>query len=85
MLNSTRINGLAAGAAEKLETAGFTDLSTGNWSGDDVAASVVYYQLADDVATAEQVAATLGLSTVELSPEVATDGIVVVLAQDYQA
>lgn len=83
VLNSTRISGLAAGGADKLETVGFTDVSTGNWSGGDVAASIVYYQLADDVATAQQVASTLGLTAVELSPTVATDGVVAVLAEDY--
>ena len=83
VLNSTRISGLAAGGAGKLETAGFTDVSTGNWSGDDVAASIVYYELADDVTTAQQVAGTLGVTAVELSPTVATDGVVAVLAEDY--
>lgn len=82
--NSTNRSGLAAEASGRLEAAGFTDLTTGNWSGDDPAASVVYYATPDDVTTAQTIAQTLGISQFVESAELAPDGIVVVLAGDYQ-
>ena len=70
-------------AAERIEEAGFTDVSSGNWSGVDPDASIVYYATAQDVATAQAVAAALGLTAVQESAADAGEGIVVVLAGDY--
>lgn len=81
--NSTTITGLASNGADRLEAAGFTAVTSGNWSGEDPASSIVYYGTPDDVTTAQQVAATLGIVTVTESAELAPAGIVAVLAADY--
>lgn len=83
VFNSTSTAGLAGSAGDQLEAVGFTAVSTGNWDGDDLAASVVYYPAAADVATAQTAAATLGIGSVVESAEQAPDGIVVVLAADF--
>ena len=83
VLNSTSTSGLASSGADRVEAAGFTEVSAANWAGEDVAASVVYYPGPDDVATAEAVAAALGITAIEESATVAPDGIVAVLASDY--
>ena len=46
-------------------------------------ASIVYYATPEDVATAQAVAAALGLTAVQESAADAGEGIVVVLAGDY--
>lgn len=83
--NATNRSGLAGNASDRLEAAGFTDVSALNWDGDDPAASIVYYATADDVTTAQTVAQTLGIAQVVESATEAPEGIVVVLATDYQA
>lgn len=83
--NATNRSGLAGNASDRLEAAGFTDVSALNWDGDDPAASIVYYATADDVTTAQTVAQTLGIAQVVESATEAPEGIVVVLAEDYQA
>lgn len=85
VLNATNTSGLARNGGDRLETAGFTAVDVGDWSGTDPAASVVYYGTPGDVTTAQQAAATLGIVTVTESLELAPAGIVVVLADDYQA
>ena len=84
VFNSTSRSGLASGAAELIQEAGFTAVTAGNWAGGDPETSVVYYATPDDVATAQLVAQTLGIATVEESAEQAPTGVVVVLATDYQ-
>ena len=59
-------------------------MTAGNWDGGDPDTSVVYYATPDDVATAQLVAQTLGIATVQESAEQALTGVVVVLATDYQ-
>lgn len=81
--NATNTSGLAAGAAGTLEAAGFTSVDTGNWAGDDVAASTVYYPAPADLGTAQAVAAALGIATVQESADVAVDVVRVVLAGDF--
>jgi hypothetical protein len=81
--NSTGRSGLAGNAAERLEEIGFTDVSALNWNGERPAVSIVYYGVETDVTTAQQVATTLGIAQVVLDPAQATEGIVVVLADDY--
>ena len=86
VFNSTNTSGLARNGADRLTAAGFTTIDVADWDGDDPATSVVYYGVATDVTTAQQVAAALGLPATALveSAEQAPDGIVVVLADDYQ-
>lgn len=83
--NSTNQSGLASNGADRLEAAGFTDVSSGNWAGEDPAASIVYYSTPADITTAQLVASTLGLVTVQESVELAPAGVVAVLAADYTA
>ncbi|NTW41831.1 MAG: LytR family transcriptional regulator [Cellulomonadaceae bacterium] len=85
VLNSTQISGLAGGARDRVEAAGFTNVTTGNFTGTDPDASIVYYTAAADITTAQAVAAALGLTAVQESADDAPDGIVVVLASDYDA
>ncbi len=84
VFNSTNTSGLARNAGDRLTAAGFTAVDIGDWTGDDPAGSVVYYPTATDVTTAQQAAAALGITTVTESAELAPEGIVVVLADDYQ-
>ncbi|WP_250446558.1 LytR C-terminal domain-containing protein [Actinotalea sp. C106] len=84
VFNATSITGLAGGAAERLETAGFVDVAAGNWTGASPEASSVLYGSEEDLATAQAAADALGIGVVEISAE-AADGIVVVLGGDYQA
>ncbi|WP_024285683.1 LytR C-terminal domain-containing protein [Cellulomonas sp. KRMCY2] len=84
VLNATSRAGLAGGASDRLEAAGFTAATADNWDGDDLETSVVYYPAAADVATAQAVAAALGIATVQEDAAQAPDGLVVVLAADYE-
>lgn len=79
VFNAAGIQGLAATAGQKLTGAGFTDVSPENFTGTKPASSTVYYASEDDRATADLVASTLGLGTVQLDAAQAGDGIVVVL------
>ncbi len=83
--NSTGRSGLAGNAADRLEAAGFSDVSALNWESEDPAASIVYYGVATDITTAQTVGSTLGIAQVVESAELAPEGIVVVLAGDYVA
>ena len=83
VFNATTTAGLASSAQDDVEAAGFTDVSSGNWDGDDQAATVVYYPTAADVATAQAVADALGIATVQESAALAPEGIVVILADDF--
>ena len=82
--NATGRTGLAGGAAARVEEAGFNDVTTNNWAAEDPPESVVWYAVQSDAGTAQAVAAELGIGRVELSPEVAADGVVVVLTTDYE-
>lgn len=86
VFNSTNTSGLARNGADRLTAAGFTTIDVADWNGDDPAASVVYYGVATDITTAQQVATALGLPATAAteSAEQAPNGIVVVLAGDYQ-
>ena len=85
IFNATTTSGLASNARGRLEAAGFTAVTTGNWAGDDPPASAVYYTSADDLGTAELIASTLGISTVQESAELAPQSVIVVLVGDYTA
>lgn len=81
--NATNRTGLAAGAAAEVADAGFTAVTTGNWSAQDPPGSVVRYADEADLGTAQAVASALGIATVEASGD--ADGVVVVLTDDYPA
>lgn len=85
VLNAAKIGGLAGVQAEKLTGAGFTAVTTGNFTGTAPDDSVVYYASEDQKVTADLVASTLGLTVVTLSPADAGTGITVVLASDPDA
>jgi len=85
VLNATTTSGLAGGARDRLEDAGFTAVTTANWSGTDPPTSVVYYTTAADLGTAELIASTLGIGTVQESAEIAAEAVTVVLVGDYVA
>jgi len=85
VLNAAKISGLAGTQADKLTAAGFTAVTTGNFTGTAPDASVVYYAAEDQKATAELVGSTLGVPAVTLSPSDAGTGISVVLATNPDA
>jgi len=83
ILNSAGINGLAGRAQGILRDAGWTNVSTGNHSGD-LPGSTVFYAEDDEVllASAEAVAEELGIDRVELDPDEAGEAITVILESD---
>lgn len=82
VLNAAKISGLAGDQAKKLTDAGFTAVTTGNFTGTAPADSVIYYASEDLAPTAQLVATTLGVPTATLSAADAGTGISVVLASD---
>lgn len=83
VLNATRTSGLAAGAASRLRTAGWTIRSTGNFRGA-VSATTVFYGSASLQATAAAVAKDVGATAVQESADFGAGAVTVVLASDYQ-
>ncbi|HEX3005486.1 MAG TPA: LytR C-terminal domain-containing protein [Angustibacter sp.] len=83
VLNSTSTSGLAARAADRLKTAGWTIRSTGNYRGG-VAATTVFYGKASLKATAQAVAADLGTTAVSESADFGASRVTVVLAGDFR-
>lgn len=71
VLNATGRSGAAAGAADTLSGAGWSDVSADNYTGDRLNASVVWYQSEDLADEAQAVADLLGIpaSQVTLVPE----------------
>ena len=71
VLNATGRSGAAAGAADTLSGAGWSDVSADNYTGDSLNASVVWYQTEDLADEAQAVADLLGIpaSQVTLVPE----------------
>lgn len=82
--NATQTSGLAGGARDELEAAGFTSVTTGNWDGEDTGSTVVFYPAAADLGTATEIAALLGIPRVEENAEAAGDVVLVVLEAEYQ-
>ncbi|WNB85277.1 LytR C-terminal domain-containing protein [Cellulomonas sp. ATA003] len=82
VLNATSVVGLAARAAEQLEDAGWTQVSTDNYAGTPVPSSRVTYAAPDLEVSARAVADVLGIETTVLARGGAADGVVVVLEQD---
>lgn len=85
VLNGARVSGLASRVAEELEAAGFTAVTPDNATGTLPTASVVYVASEDLRTTAELVASTVGVATVEVSADDAGDGITVLLVTDPDA
>ncbi|UZN04069.1 LytR C-terminal domain-containing protein [Cellulomonas sp. S1-8] len=85
VLNGARVSGLAGRVADELTAAGFTDVSPDNATDDLPATSTVYVASEDLRPTAELVAATVNVPTIEVSPERAGTGIAVVLVTDPDA
>jgi hypothetical protein len=83
VLNSTSTSGLAAKAAGRLKTAGWAIRSTGNYRGG-VSGTTVFYGRASLRATAEAVAADLGVGAVSESADFGASRVTVVLAGDYR-
>jgi hypothetical protein len=80
VLNSTDIRGLAARAAEQLETEGWTVTKAANYD-DSAPPTTVFYASEELAATAEAVAAVVGGKAALDADE--TDAITVVLGSDY--
>ncbi|UBZ02709.1 LytR C-terminal domain-containing protein [Bifidobacterium pseudolongum] len=82
VINGTGVSGLANDRAGVLQNQGFTNVSAANPDATTVlpAQTVVYYQNEADLATAQQVANALGITTVEQSTSIGTP-IQVVLMQ----
>ena len=83
VLNAASIGGLAGEQAQKLTTAGFTAVETGN-AEPTVDDSTVFYTSEDLRPTADLVAQTLGLTEVVLDTS-GTLGITVLLVSDPDA
>ncbi|MFT3944463.1 MAG: LytR C-terminal domain-containing protein [Ancrocorticia sp.] len=88
ILNSSDVEGYAAVNQEILWDAGFTDVATGNYWGDDAVATQVFYPDEAFAVTANEVAGTLGIpqdSDYVVMGGVAEGGaaIVVVLAGEF--
>jgi hypothetical protein len=79
--NAAGIQGLAGAGAGELTEAGFSSVVADNFGGTAPETSTVYYATEDQVATAELVASTLGVTTVTLDPAQAGTGIAVVLVE----
>ena len=74
--NATKTSGLAGGARDTLQAAGFTDVSIGNWTGPSVGTTVVFYPAAADLGTAAKVAELLGIDRVVEDATQAGAGVV---------
>ncbi|MBO0901294.1 LytR C-terminal domain-containing protein [Cellulomonas sp. zg-ZUI222] len=85
VLNGARVSGLAGRVADELTAAGFTDVTPDNATTALPAESTVYVASEDLRPTADLVAATTGVPTVEVAPDRADGGIVVLLVTDPDA
>ncbi len=82
VLNAAGVQGLAATKQQLLTAAGFTDVTAGNAGAGGLTATTVFYSSADLRPTADRVAATLGVTAVELSATRANGGVTVILLRD---
>ena len=85
VLNGAGIGGLARTTAAELTAAGFTDVSPDDATGDLPDESTIYIASEDLRTTADLVATTLGVPTIEVAPDRVADGISVVLVTDPDA
>lgn len=74
VLNATTVSGLANTAAGRLQVDGWTVAEIGNWAGEPLPGSIVFFNGEEQRANAEALAALLGIPTVQggsaLSPNV---------------
>jgi len=84
VLNGTSTGGLAAGGSQQLTAAGWNVAGTGNYRDGPTPPTTVYYADEELSATAEAVAEDLGGASTELSTAFGSDGLTVVLGDDYQ-
>ena len=68
VFNSTGTAGLAARVGDQARAAGWAVSSVGNWSGGPVNTSIVFYRSAAEAASAQALAADLGIPTVLEAP-----------------
>ncbi|TQL01655.1 LytR C-terminal domain-containing protein [Cellulomonas sp. SLBN-39] len=85
VLNGAGIEGLATRVTGQLNGVGFTSVTAGNASAPLPAASTIYIGSEDLRVTADLVATTLGVPTVEVNIGAAPAGIVLVLVTDPAA
>ena len=79
VVNGTRKTGYAAKQAAVLTGAGYTNVVAANPSGSLPSASVVWYQNESDLATAQDVAAKLGISNVSKVTNLSAPVVVVLM------
>ncbi|MSS12854.1 LytR C-terminal domain-containing protein [Bifidobacterium tsurumiense] len=80
VINGTGIQGYAAQQAAILQQAGYTSVTADNPSGSTPSATVVWYQNETDLATAQDVANTLGISNVQQVSGIASPIVVVLMS-----
>ncbi|MFC8193432.1 LytR C-terminal domain-containing protein [Cellulomonas sp. NPDC057328] len=85
VLNGARVSGLAGRVADDLRAAGFTDVTPDNATEDLPDVSTVFVASEDLRVTADLVGTTTGVTTVEVDPDRAPTGIVVLLVTDPEA
>lgn len=85
VLNGARVSGLAGRVADDLRAAGFTDVTPDNATEDLPDVSTVFVASEDLRATADLVGSTVGVTTVEVDPDRAGVGIVLLLVTDPEA
>lgn len=85
VFNAAKVAGLAGETAEKLTSAGFTNVDTGNHTGAGVDGTTVFYAVEAQRVTAEAVAQALGITQVLPSATQASAGIAVVLESDFRS
>ena len=79
VVNGTSINGYAADRQGVLQQAGYTDVTAANPSGSLPSYTVVWYENESDLATAQDVAAQLGIADVQQVSGLAAPIVVVLL------
>ena len=81
VINATGVNGYAAQQSGVLQSAGYTSVIAANPSGGaSPSVNVVWYQNETDLATAQNIADTLGIATVEQATGIADPIVVVYIA-----
>ncbi|WP_158609662.1 LytR C-terminal domain-containing protein [Cellulomonas triticagri] len=83
VLNAANVSGLAGSAAGDLEDAGFTSVVADNGNAGGLTTTTVFYGSPELAVTAQQVATTLGITSVVESADTAPEGIVVLLVADF--
>ena len=85
VFNATQRKGVAASAAAVLTGAGWTSVTSKNYTGTALKTSTVLYASADLETTARAAADALGLTTIALAEGDAVVGLEIVLEADYKS